>query len=232
MTTSKSLSQRDFMRDLFRRHQGISAAIIADYAAAERKGEIHRKSNRARLAPEAYAAALLNDGIKKGWFGMPLKAGPPRARLELPEFLNGTIERKSYVRWLQRKAMAHVKRDRKRENKDATFAGYKHAIHDAVCRSKGRDAYTKESLRWDLISTYDNMKSKLGRRRYKAQFALLPTVDHVGDGTWSADFEICAWRTNDAKGDLTLEDFIALCARVLSANPGFQRPTQDDSARV
>ncbi len=126
------------------------------------------------------------------------------------------------MRWLQRKAMAHVKRDRKRGNRAASVAEYKRAIHDAVCASEGKDAYTNERLKFALISTWDNVKSKAGRRRYKAKFALMPTVDHVGDGRGPADFKICAWRTNDAKGDLTLEEFVALCARVLAVNKSLQ----------
>lgn len=141
---------------------------------------------------------------------------------DLPPFLDGIVSREAYVRWLQRKAVAHVKRDRKRANRAALVSDYKRAIHRAVCASDGRDAYTNESLDWHLISTYDNDESKQGRRGYKAKFGLLPTVDHVGDGTGPADFAICGWRTNDAKGDLTLEEFVVLCARVVTANQSLQ----------
>lgn len=137
---------------------------------------------------------------------------------DLPSFLDDVVTREAYVLWLQRKAAAHVKRDRKRGNDCASVSEYKRAIHSAVIVSQGRDAYTGEQLDWHLISTYDNDESKLGRRVYKARFALLPTVDHVGDGTGPADFKICGWRTNDAKGDLSLEDFVALCVRVLAIN--------------
>jgi hypothetical protein len=136
---------------------------------------------------------------------------------ELPSFLDNLVSHEAYVRWLQRKAAAHVKRDRQRGNSSASISDYKRAIHNAVCASQGRDAYTGEQLNWHLISTYDNAESKQDRRIYKARFALLPTVDHIGDGTGSADFKICAWRTNDAKGDLSLEEFVALCVRVLAA---------------
>lgn len=137
---------------------------------------------------------------------------------ELPNFLDGVITREAYVRWLQRKAAAHVRRDRKRDNPSASVSEYKRAIHSAVCASGGSDSYTGEQLDWHLISTYNNEESKQGRRGYKAKLALLPTVDHIGDGTGPADFKICAWRTNDAKGDLTFEEFLILCRRVLAAN--------------
>jgi hypothetical protein len=137
---------------------------------------------------------------------------------ELPLFLDNVVTREAYVRWLQGRAAAHVIRDRKRGNVSASISEYKRVIHNAVCASQGRDAYTGEQLDWHLISTYRNDESKQGGRGYKAKFALLPTVDHVGDGTGLADFKICGWRTNDAKGDLSLEEFVALCARVLEAN--------------
>ena len=137
---------------------------------------------------------------------------------DLPHFLNGVVTREAYVRWLQRKAAAHMRRDRQRGNQSGTVSEYKRAVHQAVCASGGKDAYTGEGLDWGLISKYDNEESKQGRREYKARFALLPTVDHVGDGTGPADFEVCSWRTNDAKGDLSLEEFVALCERVVAAN--------------
>ena len=133
-----------------------------------------------------------------------------------PDFLTGHYDQNAYGRWLQRKASAHVRRDRKRGNASATVAAYKLAIHNAVCTSQGRDAYTGEFLDWHLLSVYDNAESKVGRRGYKARFSLLPTVDHVGDGLGAAEFLICAWRTNDAKNDLSHADFIALCRKVIA----------------
>jgi len=137
----------------------------------------------------------------------------------LPVFLEPHVTRELYVRWLQRKAQAHLKRDRKRGNTTGSVSEYKRAIHQAVCTSGGRDAYTGEALEWDLLSTYDNVQSKMGGRVYKARFARLPTVDHVGDGTGVAEFVICGWAVNDAKGDLALSDFVQLCRRVAAANP-------------
>jgi hypothetical protein len=139
---------------------------------------------------------------------------------DLPTFLDGVLTRKVYVRWLQRKATVHIRRDRKRGTPRVRSLN-KSAIHQAVCASGGKDAYTVEELHWGLISKYNNEESKQGRRVYKARFALLPTVDHVGDGIGPADFKICSWRTNDAKSDLSLEEFVALCERVV-ANRSFQ----------
>lgn len=90
------------------------------------------------------------------------------------------------------------------------------AIHAAATDSRGFDEYTGEALDWHLISTYDNEKSKQHRRKYKATLDLLPTVDHVGDGLGEANFKICGWRTNDAKGAMTLPEFVAFCRLVVA----------------
>ncbi|HAS4580096.1 TPA: hypothetical protein I6876_003388 [Vibrio cholerae] len=128
------------------------------------------------------------------------------------------IDQSVYERWLHRKALAHVKRDRARGNATATNEEYKIAIHQAVCESDGKDAYTNEELDWSLLSKYDNEQSKKHGRHYKKQFALLPSVDHVGDGTGSADFKICSWRTNDAKNDMSYSEFVELCRKVVAAS--------------
>lgn len=121
----------------------------------------------------------------------------------------------AYERWLSRKAIAHVNRDRGRGRSAATRALYKEAIHAAVILSEGKDAYTGERLHWHLISTYRNEDSKAGGHKYRAGFALLPTVDHLEAEATEANFRICASRTNDAKNDLSLEAFLELCAKVL-----------------
>jgi hypothetical protein len=133
----------------------------------------------------------------------------------LPEFLKDVCSEKNYKKWLQRKAEAHVKRDRARGNVKATVTEYKKAMHNAVVECGGRDWYTGENLRWDLIGKYDNESSKKDRRKYKATLAYLPTVDHVCDGLGPADFKICSWRVNDAKSDLSHEEFVKLCEAVV-----------------
>lgn len=139
----------------------------------------------------------------------------PSKKYVLPTFLAGKVSQEVYERWLRRKAQAHVRRDRQRGNNDAIGEKYRDAIHQAVIQSGGRDCYTGEDLDWTLLSQYDNDQSKEHGRRYKHQFALLPTVDHVGDGTGEADFQICSWRTNDAKHDLSMSEFLEVCRAVL-----------------
>lgn len=135
----------------------------------------------------------------------------------LPPFLKGIINPLDYERWLSRKAIAHLRRDRDKGNSSATNEAYKIAIHKAVIESKGKDAYTGEKLDWQLLSKYNNEESKKLGRVYKQRFALLPSVDHVGDGLGPADFKICSWRTNDAKNDLSLIDFVKLCRKVVAS---------------
>ena len=134
---------------------------------------------------------------------------------KLPHFLDGRVDRAKYIRWLDRKAAAHVKRDRIRLNKKIALADYKLQIHFAVEQSKGHDWYTGEVLEWEKISSYDNEESKANRSNYKATLALLPTVDHVLTDDGNYDFVICAWRTNNSKSDLSLQEFLQLCQRVL-----------------
>jgi hypothetical protein len=136
-------------------------------------------------------------------------------KYQLPLFLSGLVTHETYERWLRRKAQAHVKRDRRRGNETAIGETYRNAIHAAVVESGGTDAYTGEQLDWSLISKYDNDESKKKGRHYKQGFALLPTVDHIGDGTGLADFRICGWRTNDAKHDLDVQEVLAVCRAAL-----------------
>ena len=132
-----------------------------------------------------------------------------------PNFIPETISQQQYGKWLTRKANAHVRRDRRRGNTTATVKEYKEAIHEAVINSQGFDAYTGESLDWELICKYNNKEAQKGGRAYKKLFALLPSVDHVDDGKGPANFKICSWQTNDAKNDLTLEEFIGLCKKII-----------------
>jgi hypothetical protein len=133
----------------------------------------------------------------------------------VPDSIKDQCDQVKYSRWLQRKATAHARRDRKRDMA-CTIARYKEAIHLAVCDSGHLDFYTGEPLNWSLVSTYDNESSKAGRTIYKKTLALLPTVDHTVDEQGRPKFVICSWYVNDAKSDLGIEGFYLLCERVLA----------------
>ena len=60
-------TQRDLMREIHRRWTPDRERIIAEYAAAERRGEVERRGNKSGRSAEEYARALLADGEKKGW---------------------------------------------------------------------------------------------------------------------------------------------------------------------
>lgn len=62
-------SQRDFMRELARRFGHDEERVVREYASAEARGEVVRKSNSHGLSAEQYARALWNDAVKKGWIG-------------------------------------------------------------------------------------------------------------------------------------------------------------------
>jgi hypothetical protein len=148
-------------------------------------------------------------------------------KLSLPPFLKGRVDFPVYERWLARKAAAHLKRDRKRDYEAITGAIYRSAIHKAVLQSHGKDAYTGEELDWSLLSKYNNEESEKGTHGYKAGFALLPTVDHIESSVPNSGFCICAWRTYDAKNDLSHQAFIELCERVLT-HAGYSIKNSDE----
>lgn len=135
-------------------------------------------------------------------------------RYAVPDCIKDQCEQVKYSRWLQRKAMTHARRDRKR-NMACTIARYKAEIHAAVCASGHLDFYTGESLDWSLVGTYDNESSKVGRTQYRKDRALLPTLDHTVDEQGRPKFVICSSYVNDAKSDLSIEDLYQLCERIL-----------------
>jgi len=64
----KPMSQRNIMRQIYRRHRGRDDdAIISEYANAERQGLVQRINNEHNLSPEDYARRLLADGRRRGW---------------------------------------------------------------------------------------------------------------------------------------------------------------------
>ena len=109
-----------------------------------------------------------------------------------------------------------MRRDKKRQQGGIiTVSKYKEAIHNAVCTGGDRDFYTGEPLDWSIISKYRNEDSTAGKRKYKKQFAKLPSVDHTLDEQGNLKFVICSWLVNDSKSDMTLAEFYELCESVL-----------------
>jgi hypothetical protein len=156
-----------------------------------------------------------------------------KTKYSVPDCVKGKCSQTRYSRWLGRKARAHVSRDRKRRGNDScTVARYKAEIHAAVAAGGDRDHYTGEVLNWSLISTFENHAAKAGGLKYKKSLALLPTVDHTFDEHGRQRFVICSWRVNDAKSDLTADEFYNLCELVLrhqqqrQTTRGYKKVTQ------
>lgn len=122
--------------------------------------------------------------------------------------------RLTYPGWVQRKAVTLCKRDQKRGG-SGNVQQYRLAIHGAVVASQGRDHWSGELLDWELIGTYDNNEAAAGKGEHKKKYAMLPTVDHRTNKP-EADFVICAWRTNDAKHDMTPAELLTFCRAVIA----------------
>lgn len=60
-------TQRDYMRHLVSQLGLDKAKVCAAYAQAERDDKVSRIRDQNDTSPEAYADALWEDGIKKGW---------------------------------------------------------------------------------------------------------------------------------------------------------------------
>lgn len=106
-----------------------------------------------------------------------------------------------------------MKRDRKRGGtyrvKEAMDA-----IHEAMHRSDGIDPYDGQAMDSELLGVYDNARSKELCTAYRREFYRLPTVGHR-NAEPVCDFQIVSWQTNDAKGDMSSEDYLAHCLAVV-----------------
>ena len=120
---------------------------------------------------------------------------------------------KDYSDLLRKKAEAVTRRDKRRGGKYSVKEAIE-AIHQEFHRCNGFDPYDGSKLDPELLGTYSNERSKEKGAAYKRDMAMLPTVDHVTTKP-VADFEIVSWQTNDAKGDMPPEEFIAYCRRVV-----------------
>ena len=117
---------------------------------------------------------------------------------------------KEYSELIQRKAVAVTRRDKKRGGEYSVKEAIE-AIDQAFHRCTGFDPYDGSKLNPKLLGEYDN---KAKGAAYKKEMAILPTIDHV-KAEPVADFEIVSWQTNDAKGDMPPDEFIAYCRRVV-----------------
>ena len=134
------------------------------------------------------------------------------------------IEQKKFNAWVVKKAASLWKRDKsklskiddtKKINDGEKRAEYRDAIYKAIAAMEvNKCPYTGDKLEWEKIGTWKNDDAKAEGKDFKKKFALMPTIDHK-NAEPKPDFVICSWIANDAKNDLTQEDFIKLCKSVL-----------------
>jgi len=135
-------------------------------------------------------------------------------KYQLPNFLKEKgISAETYRKWLERKARSLYRRDKnyfEKYGKDFKWGlkDYKESIHRTVCKSDGRCFYTGEELAWEQILTFSG-KEKIDN---------LPTIDHLDRRSLDNDlkFVIASWKVNDMKNDLSLEEVISLCEKIVS----------------
>jgi|GEM_PF-774403 hypothetical protein len=141
-----------------------------------------------------------------------------------PSFVKAAITDVQYRTWLTRKAKYIIAEDRSRKRpcvKNATERLYKELIHKAVNQGGQFDPFTGETLQWELVCTWDDSNVKNLDESVFKKYALLPTVDHADPYGRSIDFEICSWKINRSKNNLTPQEYVALCKRIVGhANTG------------
>jgi hypothetical protein len=133
------------------------------------------------------------------------------SKYQLPDCLKELhVDETAFVRWLHRKAVAHVRRDRQRGHQDVAVSRYKDQILRAVEEAGGRDFYTGKLLDWNRISKWNNDDASAKGGEYKRQFWNLPTVDHEDPRNPRSPLRLCSWQVNDAKNDQTIEELLKL----------------------
>ncbi|MCP9832844.1 hypothetical protein KBY95_00685 [Cyanobium sp. Aljojuca 7A6] len=140
-----------------------------------------------------------------------------RHKYQPPPWVAEHLTPTAYNNWLRGKAQGLARRDEQRGG-HYSVSEAKAAVHAAIADCGGRDYWTGEQLRWDLLGNYDSDESGLQGATYKRARALQPTIDHR-DSRPICDFVICAWRTNDAKHDMSSEELKEFCRLVLEHNP-------------
>ena len=139
-------------------------------------------------------------------------------RYLIPAALKAVFTQTHYCRWLRKKGLSVMTRDRKMKRPctlGMTISDYERKIHAAACRNALIDPFTGETLAWELVGQYDPKQAKKEWGYFK-RFWLLPSVDHINPDSDILEFEICAWLVNLCKGEMTPDEFTALCGKIVS----------------
>jgi hypothetical protein len=191
----------------------------------------HINRSKNNLTPQEFVAlckriagrgnAQLSGSVRKKVNGPTLRLatvyGSPQ-KYFLPDFLKGIVPEAQYRRWLLRKA-SHLYHADKKQNRpcvaNATGSQYKALIHQAVVNNGPLDPFTGQTLRWRLLGAWDDSFTKNPGKALVKKFSLLPTIDHIDPCENAPAFEICSWLVNRCKADLTPEEFVAQCRRIV-----------------
>ena len=125
------------------------------------------------------------------------------------KFIEWALERHSRLKARDKKWL-----DKHPENKmqPPVANEYFEAVYDALAECNNKDYYTGDPLNWE-ISIEDDPEQDACSAKVRQERI---TFDHVhGRDLSKLEFVMCAGKTNDAKNDLTQEDFIKLCKSVL-----------------
>jgi hypothetical protein len=149
---------------------------------------------------------------------------PVHYKYPLPSLLEGIATVSQYDKWLNNKADTLRRHDLKMKRpfaRECSKAVYKQKIHEAIMNSDGKDPFTGDVLRWDLVEewkskgkgkTAGNKISRSGA--FDKEFFLKPVVDHCNPYGDTPEFEICSWIVNESKSIMTPEEYVALCGKV------------------
>ena len=135
----------------------------------------------------------------------------------------------NYKRWLNKMANRVVKHKRK-YGESFNVKEAMDAIHQAMQLSDGIDPYDGTIMKSELIDTF-MMKGCTLDANSKKEFFRMPTIKYQSiEQTF--DFEIMSMQSNEAKGEMSHEEYLNHCRAVVNycnveENPACNKTTSD-----
>jgi hypothetical protein len=89
----------------------------------------------------------------------------------------------------------------------------------------GKDPYTGDPLRWDLIGEWDSNKDRASAApgaygAIKREYFLLPVADHVDPDSEDLEIEMVSWIVNEGKSQMRPGEYRDLCRKVVEVETG------------
>jgi hypothetical protein len=137
----------------------------------------------------------------------------------LPDFLHGVLTLDQYRKWIEDKSHHVFVKDRKRRRPCVaghSCADYKMAIHQAICANGPLDPFTGEEMAWNLVGVLDPDKAREDKNIFMKKYGLLPSIDHTNPAAIELDFEVCSLLVNACKNNLTADEFVGMCKKVVA----------------